>query len=229
MKVTLFAVLALVCLVNAQPPPPDHCFDATGYTSWFGVSAFNTYFPNGAGANQLFSFYESGNMSTDFVGQRMRVDYEIVMAEATVAGSLWAFQKTNEMYQLSNGQCVHTALEFPVPTGFPMNASQFIGFGKIGQFTCEVYYLEAGNTGGLSPLVNQTVLYDPKSCSVVSSTLKNANPATPGYSTMEYYDFRNFPEEHYFDLPAVCTAAKSKNLARKHTPKNIIPKVVYML
>eukprot|EP01133_Synstelium_polycarpum_P007568 gene7568-8856_t len=227
--ITIVAVvLALTC--HTAYAQGNHCADEPGFTAYFTVAAFNTYFESGAASVPL-SFYELGNMSVDYNNQRVRVDYVIVMTEGTVTGSLWAFGKTNDQYILSNGVCTHSVLAFPVPSGYTLNETQFVGLTKLGQFEVELYRLAAGQ-GGFSKDLNQSVLFDSHTCSVVSSTLQNADPSVPGYSTMEYYDFKTYPEEHFFDLPTICTAASSikKNSNHKSTAttgrSTLLPKIL---
>ncbi|EGG23770.1 hypothetical protein DFA_05905 [Cavenderia fasciculata] len=178
------------------------CFrKAKGYTTYFGVTSFNCMFPDGQGNIKPMSFAEYGNTSVDFHGQRMRVNYYIVGDNWRVNGSLWGFGKSGEMYVLQNGTCSKYNLSFPIPSGYPVNQTHFIAKGKIGQFKVDILSVNPTPSGE----TNQTVLFDPKHCACVSSMLRNNDRSQPGYATIEFFDYRNDYDKHYFSLPGECS------------------------
>ncbi|EFA86468.1 hypothetical protein PPL_00261 [Heterostelium album PN500] len=206
----IFTLLVLVACVAARQP----CQQSKGYTTQFELSAFNTFFPTGS-SNVALSFYEAGNTTTDFDGQRTRSDWIIIMeGQPPMVGSIWEFGQTGEGYVYQNGICVKMSLNYPIPAGFPLQ--NFVGVTRIGNFPVEVY-----TATGVSPsvLTNQTFLFDPKSCSVVSSTLRNADAANPGFAVMNFFNYENYFIESWFDLPAECTQSSvTKNIPHAVNP-----------
>ncbi|GAM26281.1 hypothetical protein SAMD00019534_094560 [Acytostelium subglobosum LB1] len=220
-KYFLFFFAALLVIASAQ----DHrCSNTPGYQSWFQMTSFNAMFPSGSGSNVALSFFEEGNSTIDFHGQRERSDYRIVMTEGVVEGSIWLFGKTSEMYVLQAGQCTKMPLNFPVPDGFPIGPNNYIGNTRLGQFFVEAYFLTDQSP---STALNQTIYYDEKSCSVVSSFAVNADPATPGNSIMNFFNFEDRFHESSFDLPAACTQTRAV-LHRRHQ-QIVLPNHIHML
>ncbi|EGG19889.1 hypothetical protein DFA_06993 [Cavenderia fasciculata] len=193
-RIAILLSVAFAMMIGVQA---QNCLKSNGYTAGFTVTSFNTYYPAG-GAIEPLSFFEVGDTSVDYDGLRMRVNYEFTMAGQPVAnGSLWGFGTINKMYILSQGVCTIAPLSFPIQT--LLNGS-VVGMTKLGQLDVQVWKIAAG---GLP--TNQELFYDNVNCAGVSSLISNADPSTPGYSTMLFFDFVDQYTESYFDLPSQCT------------------------
>ncbi|EFA76019.1 hypothetical protein PPL_10598 [Heterostelium album PN500] len=213
----LIALIFLVTCASARRMP-YHCSNTNGYTSNFEATAFNTLDPNSN--YPPMSFFEAGNTTTDFVGQRTFTTYVLVVeGQEPSFGSIWEFGQTNEGYILDNGVCVKVSLDYPVPSALPLG--DLIGTTKIGQFPVQIF-----NAALVSYNTNQTYLYDPLSCSLVSSTIRNSDLTNPGFTVMNFYNFENSFTESWFDLPSECSSQSVISLpnfvAPKHT--NILKK-----
>ncbi|EFA85700.1 hypothetical protein PPL_00929 [Heterostelium album PN500] len=193
--IIIFFLLKVVVYSQSE----NKCLDANGFTTSYSISSFNTIFPDGNHQVEM-SFFEMGNTSLDLEGQRQRVDYLVVMpGGVSLIGSYWAFGKTNQFYELVNGECTLSQLEFTLPSSYPINDTKNIGTTKIGQFPTDIYILDE-----IASPVIQTILYDIKQCAMVSSIINNKDITNPGFATMNYLNFENSYTESWFDLPNEC-------------------------
>ncbi|EFA78434.1 hypothetical protein PPL_09086 [Heterostelium album PN500] len=173
-----------VACVSSKPHFPYQCQEPNGYTTNYEASAFNSLLPN---SNQPpLSFFEAGNTTTDFVGQRTFSSYVILTeGQEPIIGSIWDF-----------------------PLG------DLLGSFLIGQFPVQIY-----NAAAYSFNTNQTYLYDPKTCSLVSSTIRNSDKANPGFTLMNFYNFENTFTESWFDLPSACSSQSVVSIPHTVTPQ----------
>ncbi|EFA83970.1 hypothetical protein PPL_03042 [Heterostelium album PN500] len=207
----LIVLLVLVACVSSKPHFPYQCQEPNGYTTNYEVSAFNSLLPN---SNQPpLSFFEAGNTTTDFVGQRTFSSYVILSeGQEPIIGSIWEFGKTNEGFILQNEVCVKVSLNSPFPISLPLG--DLLGSFLIGQFPVQIY-----NAAAYSFNTNQTYLYDPKTCSLVSSTLRNSDISKPGFTLMNFYNFENTFTESWFDLPSACLSQSVVTIPHTVTPQ----------
>eukprot|EP01132_Coremiostelium_polycephalum_P008516 gene8516-10469_t len=165
------------------------------------MNSWNTNFPTPDNGTQLLSFFEKGNVSVDFIHQRMRVDFYIDTTSGHISGSLFGFQSNKTMYILgSDGTCKSFPLAYDIPSGWPKNVSHYVGQTKIGKTRVAIFSIFPTPSGK----TNQTVLYDIKHCAMVSTYLKNTNPYDIGYASGEYFDWKNHYTESFFILPSAC-------------------------
>ncbi|EFA77929.1 hypothetical protein PPL_08574 [Heterostelium album PN500] len=203
----LFVVLA--SSINAQS-----CDSTVGYTTSYELSAYNIILSSQE--KQGSSFFEVGNTTIDFQGHRFQSNYLIVSNEiGKFEASIWGFGATNELFIYSNGQCSVHSLDVPIPSGFPME--HLIGTTLIGQFPVNIYATALNTTETTA----QTVLYDVKTCSVVSTTTRNTDKTNPGFAISNMFNFVNTFTESAFVLPSACTSSMKPALL--HKQKIVLP------
>ncbi|EFA76018.1 hypothetical protein PPL_10597 [Heterostelium album PN500] len=208
----LIAFIFLVACATASSLPYQ-CQNSNGYTTNFEVSSFNCLDPNSN--SPPLSFFEAGNTTIDFVGQRSFLSYFIVFeGQEPSSGSVWEFGQTGEGYILDNGVCFKTSLNYPIPSALPLG--DVVGTTKIGQFQVQIF-----NPSKVSNNTDQAYLYDPKTCSLVSSTLSNSDLTNPGYMVLNFYDFDNSFTESWFDLPSECSSESVVSLPNFKAPKHL--------
>ncbi|EFA75479.1 hypothetical protein PPL_10983 [Heterostelium album PN500] len=86
-----------------------------------------------------------------------------------------------------------------------------VGSTDLGQFPVSVYQVELGS-------FNQSLLVDPKTCSLVSNTITSTDPNNQLYALEILFNNVNTFEETMFTLPPACTSLHLKTLSLSSLP-----------
>ncbi|EGG13602.1 hypothetical protein DFA_11363 [Cavenderia fasciculata] len=206
-----FAILIISALFAFSGVNAKDCSQSNGYTTGYTFASFNAI-PLGGGQSE--SFFEVGDTSVDFQGQRIRVDFEIIsQGYPTINASFWGFGgNINKAYVLSDGVCTVSPLSTPIP-GSIINGT-VAGKTKLGSFDVDVIKVEPTASSG------QTLFADPKKCAGVAATFYNIDAANPGFANMLFFDFVDQYTESFFVLPSQCSQANAQlaSFAAPHTP-----------
>ncbi|KYQ90859.1 hypothetical protein DLAC_07729 [Tieghemostelium lacteum] len=234
MKLELLLLFVIVgsVLVKCESSDDDifgsdtkQCFKS-GYSTTLVAISYNAFYPSGNGNSSTISFAEKANTTVEFSSQRMRIDYKIAINGEKVMGSLWAYGQNNTMYVLQNGSCTQLPLSFPVPSEYPPYKE--VGKTKFGKVKVEILSMpsEDGNSEGV-------VLYDKKRCAPLGIMTKNIDDSNPGYSIINFFNFKNKVDENDFTLPGECNQSFENlvNLSKNkiHNPKTTTPTIPHFV
>ncbi|EGG13601.1 putative sphingomyelinase [Cavenderia fasciculata] len=206
-----FAILIISALFAFSGVNAKDCSKSNGYTTGYTLSSFNAV-PLSGGQSE--SFFEVGDTSVDFHGQRIRVDYEIFsQGNPIINGSFWGFGgNINKAYFLNQGVCTVSPLVTPIPSSI-INGT-VVDKTKLGSFDVDVIKVEP------TPSSGQTLFADPKKCAAVAATIFNVDFTNPGFANMLFFDFVDQYTESFFVLPSQCSQANAQlaSFAAPHTP-----------
>ncbi|EGC31368.1 hypothetical protein DICPUDRAFT_156799 [Dictyostelium purpureum] len=173
----------------------------SGYNTLFDVVSANGVYQNGDQEGQA-SIYESGYISVDYANQQVYVAFGLNIDGNDVVGKTWLFSKNQTQYVVLDYQ---TCIKVPYTSVTPITNE----FTKVGEINLGMI-----NTQILQPTISdsstiQEMFVETEYCSPLTSRIVNAPNKTPGFTSMNFYNYQNTVSPADFVLPTECSDLNS--------------------